>query len=392
VAGLSILVVSPSIVERSRLIRALGECRPDWQVTQASDLPDALGKLDMHHPDIVLLSHRLQEPAATTGAIARIAASGRQAIALHGTQAGRRREDIPDEDWDATAPATAVQCLEALLDRIATLGRGRVPRRAQRTHQAPTARHPSTATAARRQPAAARTADRPPLPAPAEPEPTARGGTALTGSAPRADGPAGRVVLIGASTGGIDALLTVLAHFPADCPPTAIVQHTGRGFSLSMVRVLSRKCAARIVVAEELLVLEPGMICVAGGLDGHLQLKQLPDRRLRCSIQGGPQVSGQRPSIDVLFRSATPLAERAIGVLLTGMGADGAAGLLALRQAGATTIGQDEATSVVYGMPRVAYEMGAVCHQLPLRLIGPAIRQLVQTADPDGPRESRFHD
>ena len=383
-AGLSILVVSPSIVERSRLIRALGECRPDWQVTQASDLPDALGKLDMHHPDIVLLSHRLQEPAATTGAIARIAAAGGQAIALHGPQAGRRREDIPDEDWDSTAPATAVQCLEALLDRIATLGRGRVPRRAQRTQQAPTAR-PLSTTAARRQPAAARTADRPSLPAPVEPEPTARSGTTLTGSAPRADGPAGRVVLIGASTGGIDALLTVLAHFPADCPPTAIVQHTGRGFSLSMVRVLSRKCAARIVVAEELLVLEPGMICVAGGLDGHLQLKQLPDRRLRCSIQGGPQVSGQRPSIDVLFRSATPLAERAIGVLLTGMGADGAAGLLALRQAGATTIGQDEATSVVYGM-------GAVCHQLPLRLIGPAIRQLVQTADPDGPRESRFHD
>lgn len=279
-----------------------------------------------------------------------------------------------------------------LLERIDALGSRLSPDRALPAGQRHLARR-LPATMARGRAGAARTTGRadpavPPQPAPeerAESSPTA-------GSQPRAESPGERVVLIGASTGGIDALLTVLAHFPADCPPTAIVQHTGRGFSLSMVRVLSRKCAARIVVAEEMLVLERGMICVAGGLDGHLQLKQLPDRRLRCSIQSGPQVSGQRPSIDVLFRSATPVATRVIGVLLTGMGADGAAGLLALRQAGATTIGQDEATSIVYGMPRVAFEMGAVCHQLPLPLIGPAIRQIVQAGDPAGPKESRFHD
>jgi len=183
-----------------------------------------------------------------------------------------------------------------------------------------------------------------------------------------------RVVLIGASTGGVDALLTVLANFPADCPPTAIVQHTGRGFSESLIKLLDRRCAAEVVTAEQGLTLKQGMICVAGGNDGHFRLRGKPT--LTCSIASGEAVSGHVPSIDELFLSALPIADRVVAVLLTGMGRDGADGMLALRQAGAQTIGQDEASSVVYGMPRAAFEIGAVQSQMALDRIGPEILRL----------------
>lgn len=192
---------------------------------------------------------------------------------------------------------------------------------------------------------------------------------ARTGAAPLE-----RIVLIGASTGGIDALLTVLAAYPADGPPTAIVQHTGQGYSDSLVRVLSRGCAAKVVAAQDGMVLDRGMVCVAAGTIGHLRL--IPGDRLRCSLAAGPVISGHVPSVDALFRSALPVATRVIAVLLTGMGSDGAAGMLELSRAGSMTIGQDEGTSVVYGMPRVAFNLGAVRRQLPLPVIGATIMGL----------------
>jgi two-component system chemotaxis response regulator CheB len=189
-----------------------------------------------------------------------------------------------------------------------------------------------------------------------------------------------RLVLIGASTGGIDALLSVLSVFPADCPPTAVVQHTGRNFSDSLIRLLSRRCKATVLAARNGLVLRPGTICIAAGSEGHLRLT--PGDQIRCRVMPGPPVSGHMPSVDELFRSALPVADRVVAALLTGMGRDGAAGLLDLRRAGATTFAQDEGTSVVYGMPGAAWDLGAVQQRLPLPKIGAEmIRACTQVAE-----------
>ena len=180
-----------------------------------------------------------------------------------------------------------------------------------------------------------------------------------------------RLVLIGASTGGVDALLSVLSAFPPDCPPTAVVQHTGRNFSESLIRLLDRRCRATVLPARSGLILRPGSICVAAGSEGHLRLSA--GESIRCMVTPGPAVSGHMPSVDELFRSALPLANRVVAALLTGMGRDGASGLLDLRRAGATTLAQDEGSSVVYGMPGAAWDMGAVQQRLPLPKIGAEI-------------------
>lgn len=185
-----------------------------------------------------------------------------------------------------------------------------------------------------------------------------------------------RVVLIGASTGGVDALLTVLAGFPLTAPPIAVVQHTGHGFSDSLIRLLDRRASVEVRAAQDGMMLEPGTVCIAAGTARHLRLAGRPGRQLRATLTVGEPVSGHLPSVDALFSSAIPFAQSVIAVLLTGMGRDGAAGMLALRQAGATTIAQDEATSVVYGMPRAAWETGAAGQRLPLDRIAPEILRL----------------
>lgn len=181
--------------------------------------------------------------------------------------------------------------------------------------------------------------------------------------------PDGRVVAIGASTGGVEALLTVLATFPVNCPPTVIVQHMPRAFTASFAARLNRSCAASVAEAHEGAPLEPGRIWLAPGGEHHLQITG----RLRpcCRLVAAPPVNGHCPSVDMLFESTVrSVGNASLGVILTGMGRDGAQGLLAMREAGAATIGQNEASSVVYGMPRIAHEIGAVETQLPLERIG----------------------
>jgi two-component system chemotaxis response regulator CheB len=323
-----IIVVSASGVERSRITRALSGRASIQLIAMAADQPEAFTLIEATEPDIVLFAQVFCDRSDFDGMLDLLRAVDAQWISLHGPGACCPRRDSPATAWDRSAPAHAVQCLEDLLERVQNCVRKR-PR---------SARMPS-------QPAV-----------------------------PDLRGMSDKIVLIGASTGGIDALLTVLAAFPPNCPPTAIVQHTGRGFSQSLVRLLDKRCAAKVVAAEDGLPLEPGMVTVAGGVAGHLRLHA--GKRLVSSLLEGPEVCGQLPSIDVLFRSAVPFADRCIAVLLTGMGSDGAAGLLELRRAGSFTIGQDEATSVVYGMPRIAHEIGGVRQQLPLSRIGAAILQL----------------
>lgn len=182
-----------------------------------------------------------------------------------------------------------------------------------------------------------------------------------------------KIILIGSSTGGIDALLKTVTHFSGTCPPTLIVQHTGESFANSLIRLLNGATAAHVSGATDGAPLLPGHIYLPPNNRTHMGI--VGRGGLRVVLQAGEPMSGHRPSVDALFHSARPYAPHVTAALLTGMGRDGADGLLALRRGGAHTIGQDAATSVVYGMPRIAMEAGAVVEQLPLPRIGPALLQ-----------------
>jgi two-component system chemotaxis response regulator CheB len=184
-----------------------------------------------------------------------------------------------------------------------------------------------------------------------------------------------KIVAIGSSTGGVEALIAVLQKFPRNCPPTVITQHMPPTFTKSFAERLNRLCAPVVEEATDGARLEIGKIYLAPGGERHLQVSNVSAPCCRL-VERGP-VNGHRPSVDVLFDSVAELAGRnAVGVILTGMGRDGASGLLKMRHAGARTIGQNEKTCVVYGMPRVAHELGAVEHQLPLTSIGEEILKL----------------
>ena len=190
--------------------------------------------------------------------------------------------------------------------------------------------------------------------------------------------PARKIIAIGASTGGVEALIGVLTKFPANCPPTVITQHMPATFTKSFAERLNRLCKPQVKEAEDGDRLEIGRIYLAPGGDHHLEIAN-PAAPRCLLVEGGP-VNGHRPSVDVMFRSVAKLAGRkAVGVILTGMGRDGASGLAEMHKAGATTIGQNEKTCVVYGMPRVAYEIGAVDTQLPLNQIGEEILKSTTT-------------
>jgi two-component system chemotaxis response regulator CheB len=204
--------------------------------------------------------------------------------------------------------------------------------------------------------------------------PVGSGGAALPGQRWRGD----RIILIGASTGGIDALLRILADLPPDGPPVIIVQHTGNAFSGSLIRLFARCTRAQVLPAQNGLRLSPGMVVVGAGCGGHVTLA--PGVRPVVLVTPGQPVSGHTPSVDVLFRSALPMAPQVVAALLTGMGRDGARGLLDLRSQGARTLAQDEASSVVYGMPRAAAELGAVERVVPLSRM--AVELLQSCRDP----------
>lgn len=184
--------------------------------------------------------------------------------------------------------------------------------------------------------------------------------------------PNNNIVLIGASTGGVEAIVKIMSRFPENCPPTLITQHMPGGFTKGFAERLNRNCAPTVQEATDGAPLEQGRVYIApGGVETHLEVSG--SHHLRCSLVPGDKVSGHCPSVDRLFMSATKLRNRAVGVILTGMGKDGAAGLLEMRNAGAMTIGQDEATSVVYGMPRMAASLGAVAKKRGLGTIAQEI-------------------
>ncbi|PIE07303.1 MAG: chemotaxis response regulator protein-glutamate methylesterase [Rhodobacterales bacterium] len=182
----------------------------------------------------------------------------------------------------------------------------------------------------------------------------------------------GRWILIGSSTGGVEALETVLQNFPANCPPTLITQHMPAQFLRSFAARLNATMQPNVRVATDGLRPGAGDVIIAPG-DNHMRLSPGGDS-LRLS--GAPKRSGHRPSVDEMFGSALPHAQQIIAAILTGMGRDGAEEMLRLRQAGARCIGQNADSCVVYGMPRVAHSLGAVEEQLPLAAIGPRLLEL----------------
>lgn len=185
-----------------------------------------------------------------------------------------------------------------------------------------------------------------------------------------------RLVAIGASTGGTEAIFEVVRRFKRDIPGVVIVQHMPPGFTKMYADRLNNQCEVAVKEAQTGDKVLPGQVLIAPG-DRHMKLVKVGGiYQVECS--GTERVNGHCPSVDVLFHSVAKIAgKNAVGVILTGMGGDGAKGLLAMKEAGARTIGQDEASCVVYGMPKVAYDIGAVENRLPLSAIAGKVYALL---------------
>lgn len=177
-----------------------------------------------------------------------------------------------------------------------------------------------------------------------------------------------RVIAIGASTGGTEAIFNILKSLPSEMPGILVVQHIPPVFSKMFADRLNNQTSLKVKEAQNGDFLEPGKVIIAPG-DQHIKIKKLGDK-IRVDVFQGEKVNGHCPSVDVLFESvAKEAGNSAIGIILTGMGYDGARGLLSMRRKGSRTIGQDEQSSVVYGMPKVAYDIGAVEKQTSLQNI-----------------------
>jgi len=194
-----------------------------------------------------------------------------------------------------------------------------------------------------------------------------------------------RIVAIGASTGGTKALEAVLRELPVNAPGIVVVQHMPAGFTNSFARRLNDICEVEVVEATDREIVMPGKVIIAAG-NYHMQLAH-DGAKYEVRLKEGPRVSRHRPSVDVLFHSVAKTAgANAVGVIMTGMGTDGAQGMLAMKQAGAATIAQDQETCVVFGMPREALAIGAADKAVPLREISREMCELACSR----PRQKTF--
>lgn len=171
------------------------------------------------------------------------------------------------------------------------------------------------------------------------------------------------IVAIGASTGGTEAIASVIKDFKPDIPGTVVVQHMPAGFTEMYAKRLNDQCKVIVKEAKNGDIVAKGQVLIAPGGDEQMSVVKVGDN-YQVLLKKGPKVNGHCPSVDVLFDSVANVAgKNALGIILTGMGGDGAKGLKKMRDAGAMTIGQDESTCIVYGMPKVAYDLGAVMYQ-----------------------------
>lgn len=185
-----------------------------------------------------------------------------------------------------------------------------------------------------------------------------------------------KILAIGASTGGTQAIRHLLTEFPSNAPGTVIVQHMPENFTRSFAEHLNELCEVTVKEAENGDIVAPGKVLIAPG-NRHMLLNRF-GAVYKVEVKDGPRVNRHRPSVDVLFNSTAKYAgSNAIGVLLTGMGADGAKGLLEMRASGARTIAEDEKTCVVYGMPKAAVDMGAATDVVELDKITRLVMALI---------------
>ena len=189
-----------------------------------------------------------------------------------------------------------------------------------------------------------------------------------------------RIIAIGASTGGTEAIKEVLVQLPADTPGVVITQHIPKAFSTPFARRMDACCQMTVYEAQDGQMILPGHVYIAPG-DRHLLVVR-DGARYVCKLDDGPPVNRHKPSVDVLFRSvAQQVGRNAIGLILTGMGKDGAVGLKEMRDAGSPTVAQDEATSVVWGMPGEAVAIGAAAETLPLGQVAARLTALAESMD-----------
>lgn len=172
------------------------------------------------------------------------------------------------------------------------------------------------------------------------------------------------VIAVGASTGGVEALFSLIGALPPDCPPVLVVQHMPAAFTGGFAARLDSVSSVTVVEARDGEPLAPGTVYIAPGGARHMELSEAHPPRIKLVARD--PVGGHRPAVDVLFQSVSRRGPGAVGAILTGMGQDGAQGLLAMRRAGARTFGQTADSCVVYGMPRAAFELGAVERQVSL--------------------------
>ena len=340
--ALSVLVVDDSAVVRQAMVAILSQA-PDLLVSVAADPYFAMEKMGKARPDVIVLDlemprmdgltflHRIM----TSDPIPVVVCSG---SAARGTETAIRaleegavevigKPSLGVRDFLHDQAQELIDIVRAAADARLVRRSGKVPPRSPVAHPAP-------------------------------------GRVALQ----RSD----VVIALGASTGGPEALRTVLEAFPADAPGTVVVQHMPPGFTAAMARRLDGLCRVRVKEVQRPEPITTGTVLIAPG-DRHLVVRATPNG-LVADLRNGERVSGHIPSVDVLFRSLAEAAgNRSVAALLTGMGADGAQGLLELRRRGAGTIAQDEATSVVWGMPKEAVNAGATEATLPLDRIAGAL-------------------
>lgn len=340
--GLRVLVVDDSAVVRQVLAAILAS--DGIEVVTAADPIIATRKIERARPDVIVLDLEMPRMDGLTFL--------RQLS---------RREPIPVVVCSSYAPRGSDAALSALEQgALGIVAKPRVDVKSfleeSATRVVDAVRAAAQARARRRLPAA-----RLPVARPAE-----RGVPAAFES----------VLAIGASTGGPDALRLIVEALPPDAPGTAIVQHMPAGFTRAFAERLDRLARVEVKEAEPGDELRRGRVLIAPG-DRHLRVVRT-GKRYEVDVSGGPLVSRHRPSVDVLFHSVAETAARdAVGVILTGMGEDGARGLRAMREAGARTFAQSEETCAVYGMPKAAVAVGAVDEvcaltSLPGRILRPS--------------------
>jgi two-component system, chemotaxis family, protein-glutamate methylesterase/glutaminase len=349
---LRVLVVDDSAVVRQAVAAILSQ-EPGLEVTAASDPLIAMDKMRKSRPDVILLD--LQMPRMDGLTFLRKIMS---------------EDPIPVvicSAWSAKGSEAALRALEQGAVDIVT--KPRVGVREFLWESAvllvDTLRAASVARLPGRWPPAPRVAS--------VPTPTVVPARNLARAA------AGRLIALGASTGGTEALRTFLEAMPENAPPIVVVQHMPEGFTRAFADRLDKLCAISVREASSGDVLRGGEALIAPG-NHHLEVRRARGHHT-VSVHQGPLVSRHRPSVDVLFRSVAKNAgAAATGVILTGMGDDGADGLLAMREAGAATLAQDEATCVVFGMPKEAIACGAVQEVLPLGSLAAAALRSVGLA------------